>query len=854
MLHTIEQTLINGAKALACGKYDDADQYYASVLAQQPNHCEANFQRGIIRADGSKASQALPFFTVALQADPNNARYWGGYIDTLIKLGFIKEAESAVKMITTKSGKNPSLDRLATRIALLTETSVLDETSGRSEAGNVLDSLQLPQALRLAERKFMSGSFTEAEQMYRDVLERFPNNKKAIAAIRRVTSEPHTEVERLTDPTDQDYGRLAKMISNGEFPRALSEIQTLQRIYPQSAMLFKLRGAAHSGLGELDIAVACYENAMTFDPHCSKTCHNLGGLLHAVGDVNAAIASFMRALSLQPDFPQASLQLGNVLHTTGDARAAIKCYVSALNYKSDFDIALYNFGATIKSAHFDKAAPEVSDALLKLLEKGTFMRPADVAAAAINLVQFEPAIELALDWQAKGVLSDNLEDVVHALGSIPLLVKIMALCPLPNSILEKLLTDIRATLLAEWNTLNLTENAREFCKALALQCYTNEYIYTVTGVESERLLALQTYVSSQIAKGQTVATLPLSILASYRSLSDMSWSKDIVPTVEIETLFQRQIREPGRQAQQLQQIKVFQEISDMTSSRVRDQYEENPYPRWIHCHIGLKAIKFAEALKRRQLRFECCDVTQSEAPEILIAGCGTGQTAIETAAEIGNCSIQAVDLSMSSLTYAKFKADQLGFNQIDFMQADILDLSKMGRRFDFIESTGVLHHMEEPMAGWRILESCLKPGGMMKIALYSETARKTVALAREEIARLEIPARPVEMKQYRQRILTHTDPKFQALSGFSDFYALSEFRDLLFHEQEHQFTLQQLKECLEELNLNFCGFEAGIVTEGFKAQFGDDSAPYDLDLWCDFETENPNSFVGMYQFWCQKPV
>ena len=60
------------------------------------------------------------------------------------------------------------------------------------------------------------------------------------------------------------------------------------------------------------------------------------------------------------------------------------------------------------------------------------------------------------------------------------------------------------------------------------------------------------------------------------------------------------------------------------------------------------------------------------------------------------------------------------------MQADILDLGNLNKQFDIIESVGVLHHMDNPMEGWKVLTDCLKPGGLMMIGLYSELARKHI--------------------------------------------------------------------------------------------------------------------------------
>ena len=75
----------------------------------------------------------------------------------------------------------------------------------------------------------------------------------------------------------------------------------------------------------------------------------------------------------------------------------------------------------------------------------------------------------------------------------------------------------------------------------------------------------------------------------------------------------------------------------------------------------------------------------------------------------------AVDLSTSSLSYAKRKTEELNIQNINYMQADILDLGKLDRQFDIVESVGVLHHMNEPIVGWKKLKDCLKPGGLMKI-------------------------------------------------------------------------------------------------------------------------------------------
>jgi len=241
------------------------------------------------------------------------------------------------------------------------------------------------------------------------------------------------------------------------------------------------------------------------------------------------------------------------------------------------------------------------------------------------------------------------------------------------------------------------------------------------------------------------------------------------------------------------------------------------------------------------------------APSILIAGCGTGQHSIGTASRFSNCHVTAVDLSLASLAYAQRKSNELCFTNIDYLQADILHLHQMGKEFDIIESAGVLHHMDEPMAGWRVLVNLLKPGGLIKIGLYSELARQHIVEIRKEIASLRLGTSATEMRNFRELSRESETHNVKQLSTFSDFFSLSEFRDLIFHVQEHRFTLPKIKNCLDELGLKFCGFENKDVISNFRELHGKEADIYDLELWHQYEERNPRAFIGMYQFWCQKP-
>ena len=304
--------------------------------------------------------------------------------------------------------------------------------------------------------------------------------------------------------------------------------------------------------------------------------------------------------------------------------------------------------------------------------------------------------------------------------------------------------------------------------------------------------------------------------------------------------------------QKVSVLPVLDEITDKVSSKVRDQYEASPYPRWVNLGLPLKPVPISKLVEEIKLKLFDDAIKEVEAPNILIAGCGTGQHSIGTAARFKGSNVLAIDLSLSSLSYAKRKTEELGIQNIDYMQADILDLGKLGRQFDIVESAGVLHHMDDPVAGWRVLTDCLKPGGLMKIGLYSELARQHIVEMRQEISKAGIGSSDAAMKSFRTMVMESDQKHHKQILNSSDFYSLSTLKDLLFHVQEHRFTIPQIQDCLAELGLKFCGFEADKTVSHFKLTNTGAGDPYELDKWQAYEEVNPSVFMGMYQFWCQK--
>jgi SAM-dependent methyltransferase len=423
--------------------------------------------------------------------------------------------------------------------------------------------------------------------------------------------------------------------------------------------------------------------------------------------------------------------------------------------------------------------------------------PLDTAAPAARAVLLDLARDDNIGTQALadaivGVLKTAGADA-QALSRDPLAYALLERTIVNDAGFERALTAMRRELLLGRMSLEPS-----FVRALEWQCFHNEYAWFVT---AEEAAALERRPSPLYAPGPEQQALRDEEIALAR------------------------------------QIEAITPIRSGVSADVRALYEENPYPRWL----GL-------------LRPAPLPRQPGPPPTVLVAGGGTGQHPIHTALSRPDSDVLAVDLSRASLAYATRMAKRYGASNLSFRQADILELGALGRHFDIIESIGVLHHLEDPLAGWRVLAGMLKPGGSMRIGLYSAIARKPLQAARILVREREFPSTPEGIRAARQAIiaLPEDDPARSVLES-DDFYSASGCRDLVMHVQEHAFTLPHIAQYLGELGLRFEGFEQSPeVLARFQALNPDRLSLTDLAAWDRFEQGNPEVFRGMYRFVCTR--
>lgn len=713
----------------------------------------------------------------------------------------------------------------------------------------------------------------ECEAMAREVIRSYPDHGfgwKVLGAVlsrQGQMSEAVVAKQRASElsPKDADaHFNLGNSLSElRRFAEAESAYRQALVLRPDAPAIHNFLGACLKELGRTTEAESCYRQAIALQPDYAEAYSNLGAVLKQAGSIQHAEASYRRALELTPDFPEALIGYASLKLQQGDPAVALASVLKLLENGMSPDSQLL-FVESIKKLRFSQVPDSLRHLLVRSLGE-SWGRPADLAGVAINMLKLNTAVHDCIERASKAwprILEK--EEVFGRTGLAPLLgdglmCALLEATQCTDSELEKLLTNARNALL-ETALTEATDNSVpsddiKFYSALAQQCFINEYVFAVSENETKKARGLRDALNVALKENAKFSVLTLLAVAAYFPLHTLPQARQLLsiqwPEV-MARLIQLQVSEPLEELELRTAIPELTAIEDEISVRVRNLYEENPYPRWIRTPSTERKFEINEFLIQSFPLSKFKPLNESTMPDILIAGCGTGQHAIATARRFKGAQVLAVDLSIASLSYAKRKAQDLGLLSIEFAQADLLELGAIGRRFDIIESVGVLHHLADPLSGWRTLLSLLRPGGLMLLGFYSEIARQDIVRTREFIAQQGYDSTPEDIRRFRQHVISSESVEYQSLKHIGDFYSVSTCRDLIFHVQEHQTTLDTIQTFLWENGLQFLGFEVDAqVLNAYRNRFPNDMAGINLSQWHQFELDNPEAFLGMYQIWVQ---
>jgi tetratricopeptide (TPR) repeat protein len=671
--------------------------------------------------------------------------------------------------------------------------------------------------------------------------------------------------------------------------------------------------------GKLDEAAASYRRLAHLRRDSADAHFNLANVLVEQNKPKDAIAAYERTLALKPDHAQALNNLGTVLLNSGRGSEAVGCFQRAVRDCPELTESYINLAAAllalrqvydacgvinrafeIGAAHskIEEAlgllrraleiedsrdtrtlfvqcmrtlprvpdVPGMRDLLIRALDE-PWGRPSDLAPAATSLIKQNAVIAAAIEradtfWPRRLAPGELFGDAaISVLAEDTLLHALLCSTFIREIAFERYLTNLRAAMLAF--ALTDSPESRDsdiltLCCAFARHCFINEYVFDTTASEDAQVGALRDRLAAALQAGEDIPAFPLAAVAAYFPLHRLHGAATLLQrawTPPMRALIARQVAEPSEEQEIGTAIPTLTAIVDGVSRAVQQQYEQNPYPRWAKAAPIGRAMTLDDYLSSKFQQARLRPLGKANV-DILVAGCGTGQHSALLAQQFPQAKILAIDLSRASLSYAARTTRALQINNVEYAQADIMQLGSLDRSFDAVDSSGVLHHLADPLAGWRVLLSLLRPGGVMRLGLYSELGRRDIEVVRRFVGEQGYRPEPDVIRKARQHLATFPPESPQRrMCDASDFYSLSECRDLLWHVQEKSFTLAEIKAFLAAEDLTFLGFEVGAgVSQLYARKFPADAAMNDLDRWQVVETENPRIFFNMYQFWLQKPA
>lgn len=190
--------------------------------------------------------------------------------------------------------------------------------------------------------------------------------------------------------------------------------------------------------------------------------------------------------------------------------------------------------------------------------------------------------------------------------------------------------------------------------------------------------------------------------------------------------------------------------------------------------------------------------------DILIAGCGTSQAARYALRE-PDARVTAIDISETSLAHTRALQEKYHLDNLALQRLSLLEAEQLGRTFDLIVCTGVLHHLIDPDAGLIALRNALKPEGAMQLMVYAAHGRAGIYMVREYCHLLGIARSYEELSALGETLhaLPHDHPLATLLGKGKDFRHPDALADAFLHPMDRAFTVPQIHDWLGRCGMSF---------------------------------------------------
>lgn len=237
---------------------------------------------------------------------------------------------------------------------------------------------------------------------------------------------------------------------------------------------------------------------------------------------------------------------------------------------------------------------------------------------------------------------------------------------------------------------------------------------------------------------------------------------------------------------------------------VRDFYEKMPYPAPVDNLDRDRDLHANPQRRRAQFHLTWPTERPRANQEILVAGCGTSQAARYALRE-PDARVTAIDISDTSLRHTRDLRRKYNLENLELHQLPIERVREIGRSFDLVVCTGVLHHLSDPDHGLCALRDVLRPSGAMRLMVYARYGRAGIYMMQEYCRLLGISASDKDLRDLGAAIeaLPPDHPISGVLRRAKDFRRPEAMADALLHPQDRAYTVPELYAWLDRCGMSF---------------------------------------------------
>ena len=332
---SVKEAYGNAVTLLESGNYELAEQQLAEIIKNYPNDPNALRLSGVSSIDQGKPEIALIPLQKAIKVAPNFSQAHEDLGTAWFLLGELEKSETclkaALRLDPVKFSAWKSLGDL------LSDQGKEEEANKAYEKALSTDSKyrDLTKAMSLVKK----GKIGEAEKIYKQILEKDPNNVDALRLL----------------------GLLAT--KGGALDQGIMILKKCTEIAPDYALAWENLANMYrqkEGYENLNKSIYCFKKATSLRPNWAEGWAGLGTVYTRSSLHEEGIYAYKKSIKIKEMQPRVHLSLGHVYKTTGEQKLSIASYQKAIKHYAMFGEAYWSL-ANLKTYSF-------SDEEVKLME------------------------------------------------------------------------------------------------------------------------------------------------------------------------------------------------------------------------------------------------------------------------------------------------------------------------------------------------------------------------------------------------------------------------------------------------------------------------------------------------------